>query len=280
MTNKDTYSLLSVCAAYVQKYDPDYFYCALFAPIYHRELIFRLLAFNIEITRAVSLPSSWSVAGPMAGFIRLQWWRELIEGKDRTHEIAPFVKESIAHGLLPPKILLGMIEAKEEELDGIKDWSHWESMLMRSSGKFNETIAQMLGVEKPDKLQKIASMGMACEAVRIARYLPKILSSGRCPLPQAVIDEYHLQRTDDGVSFTPEIIEEIRALLITKATEYLQAGKGAHSLGRKKIVSILPTIFAKRDLRKSQKWDILPDRRGAGDQLSVLWSNFRGKVFL
>lgn len=280
MTNKDTSSLPSVCATYVQKYDPDHFYCALFAPVYRRELIFRLLAFNIEITRSVSLSSSWLVAGPMAGFIRLQWWRELIEGKDRTHEIAPFIKESIAHGLFASKILLGMIEAKEEELDGIKDWQHWESILMRSSGQLYKTIAQMLCVEDTEVLQQIVFIGMACEVVRMARYLPKVLSSGRCPLPQMIIDEYHLQRTDDGISYTAGVISDIRSLLITKATEYLNEGKDARSLGRKKIVSILPAVFAKRDLKKAQQWDYLPEKRGAGDQLSVLWSSFRGRVSL
>ncbi|CAI3950100.1 Phytoene/squalene synthetase (ERG9) (PDB:3WEK) [Commensalibacter communis] len=280
MTKTDTSSLLSVCAIYVQKYNPDYFYCTIFAPLYHRELIFQLLAFHNEVTRAVSLPSSWSVAGPMAGFIRLQWWRELIEGKDRTHEIAPFIKESISKELLPTNALLEMIEAKEEELDGIKDWHHWESILMRSAGKVHEVIAQILGVEDSEQLKHIATLGMACEVTKIARYLPKILHSGRCPLPQEIIDEYHLQRTDDGIPTTPEIIDAIRRILIAKAKEYLQAGQEVRKLGRKKIAAILHVVLAKRDLKRYQHWDQLPDKRGAGDQLAVLWSNYRGKVAL
>ncbi|MDI2113226.1 squalene/phytoene synthase family protein [Commensalibacter nepenthis] len=280
MTTKDTSSLLSVCAIYVQKYNPDYFYCALFAPFYHRELIFQLLAFHIEITRAVSLPSSWSVAGPMAGFIRLQWWRELIEGKDRTHEIAPFIKETMEKGLLPANVLLEMIEAKEEELDGIQDWHHWESILTRSSGKTHQVIAQILGVEDTEQLKHIATLGMAYEVTKIARYLPKILHSGRCPLPQEIIDEYHLQRTNDGIPTTPEAIDAIRQILIAKATDYLQAGRGVRKLGRKKVAAILHAVLAKRDLKRSQHWDQLPEKRGAGDQMAVLWSNYRGKAAL
>lgn len=280
MTNKDTSSLLSLCAIHVRKYNPDYFYCALFAPSFHRELIFRLLAFNIEITRAVSLPSSWSVAGPMAGFIRLQWWRELIEGKDKTHEIAPFICEAISQKLLSPKALLEMIAAKEEELDGIKDWQHWETLLLRSSGKIQETIAQILGVKEPDHLQNIASLGVAYEVTRIARNLPKILASGRCPLPQSIIDEYHLQRTDDGILTSPETIFSIRQMLRDKALGYLKAGSDVRVLGRKKIAAALPAILAKRDLKKYKQWDHLSEKRGAGDQLAVIWSNFRGKAAL
>lgn len=280
MTKKDTSSLLSLCAIYVQKYDPDYFYCALFAPSFHRELIFRLLAFNIEITRAVSLPSSWSVAGPMAGFIRLQWWRELLEGKDRNHEIAPFISEAIGQGLLLSSSLLEIITTKEEELDGIQNWSHWESLMMRSSGKIQQIIAQILGVVDADHLQAVASLGAAYEVTRIARNLPKILASGRCPLPQEIVNEHHLQRTDDGIPVSSEALLSIRAILMAKATEYLKAGYDARSLGRKKIAAVLPAVLAKRDLKKHQNWDRLPDKRAAGDQLAVIWSNFRGKVSL
>ncbi|CAI3934674.1 MULTISPECIES: squalene/phytoene synthase family protein [Commensalibacter] len=278
MTKKDTSSLLSLCAIYVQKYDPDYFYCALFAPSFHRELIFRLLAFNIEITRAVSLPSSWSVAGPMAGFIRLQWWRELIEGKDRTHEIAPFICEAISQGLLSSQSLLELIEAKEEELDGIKNWEHWESLLMRSSGKIQATIAQILGVEETEHLQGVASLGVAYEVTRLARNLPKVLASGRCPLPQDIIDEHQLQRTDDGIPASPETIVAIRTVLRAKALDYLKAGRNARALGRKKIAAALPAALAKRDLKKHHQWDQLLEKRGVGDQLAVIWSNFKGKV--
>ncbi|MDI2091498.1 squalene/phytoene synthase family protein [Commensalibacter oyaizuii] len=280
MPNQNTSSLLSFCAQYVQKNDPDRFFCTLFIPPPHRELVFRLTAFYIEITRAVALPASWSVAGPMAGFIRLQWWRELIEGKDRTHEIAPFIRESIAQKTLNPSVLLSMIEAREIELDGIKDWEHWDHMMMLSSGALQQTIASILGIQDKAQLYAVGALGVAYDIVRMARYLPQMLQIGRCPFPTETIENLHLIRTDDGIVSNAEIVAQIRMLLIEKVHIYLDAGKKVKALGRKKNAAILPITLAKRDLKRSILWDHIPAKRGIGDQLAVVWSKFTGRSYI
>ena len=62
---------LSYCAALVREHDPDRYLATLFAPAYAREELFVLYAFDHEIGQVRRV-----VSEPMAGLVRLQWWRD------------------------------------------------------------------------------------------------------------------------------------------------------------------------------------------------------------
>lgn len=93
-------------AALVRRHDPDRFLCALFAPAGAREALFTLYAFNHELARARE-----AAREPTLALIRLQWWREVVEGTRKRHEVAEPLADAIAQGLLVPGDLLAMIEA-------------------------------------------------------------------------------------------------------------------------------------------------------------------------
>lgn len=70
------------CAELVREADRDRYLAALFAPADRRGALYSLYAFDIEISRIRDLARE-----PMPGEIRLQWWREVLEG-ERTNEAA------------------------------------------------------------------------------------------------------------------------------------------------------------------------------------------------
>ena len=81
MTVLDTYT-----AKQVKANDYDRFLVTLFAPATSREDLFALYAFNHEVAKIRE-----AVSEPMLGEIRLQWWRESIDGiyqgNPRNHEV-------------------------------------------------------------------------------------------------------------------------------------------------------------------------------------------------
>jgi phytoene synthase len=84
-----------VIAALVRRHDPDRFLTALFAPPAHRDALLILYAFNHELARAREVASE-----PPLALIRLQWWREVVEGEQRRHEVASPLSQAIAAGAL------------------------------------------------------------------------------------------------------------------------------------------------------------------------------------
>ncbi len=278
---KENSKLLSFCGHYVRNTDPDRFFCALFIAPSYREHYFRLLAFYNEITRAVTLSSSWNVAGPMAGYIRLQWWRDLLAGRpDRAHEIEPYLKDSLKHNFLSEDSLLTLIKAREEELDGIKDWNHWHSLMNRTAGQIQKIMATILRVKKTEQVDLIISLGIAYEIVYIAKNLPGILRKGRFPLPIEIYNQFDGRRSEQGIDFTSSSLSEIRKMLKEKAVDYFYKNKLNNGIDRQYKSLILPAFLAQRDLKSSNCWDFLPKKRGFNDKMAIVRANYFGKLKL
>src|SRR4051812_36914804 len=93
----DMQAALSPVGEIVRRHDPDRFFTGLFAPAGKREALWALYAFNHEIARAREV-----VREPAMAMIRLQWWREVVEGARRRHEVAGPLREAIDAGALDP----------------------------------------------------------------------------------------------------------------------------------------------------------------------------------
>src|SRR5262249_27997671 len=66
------------CEGLLRAADKDRFLTTLFAPAEHRDALFALYAFNVEIARVREV-----VREPVAGEIRLQWWHDVLGGGGR-----------------------------------------------------------------------------------------------------------------------------------------------------------------------------------------------------
>jgi 15-cis-phytoene synthase len=103
------------CENLVRAGDKDRWLAALFAPTDRRAHLHALYAFNLEIARVRELARE-----PMAGEIRLQWWREVIAGtrpgEAGANPVAAALVETVARHGLPVQALLDLIEARAFDL--------------------------------------------------------------------------------------------------------------------------------------------------------------------
>ena len=102
-----------------RRHDPDRFLCALLAPAERRDALLTLLLFNHALARIPEI-----VSQPMAGMIRLQWWRdalgELESGQPaRRHPVVEALSVVLAGGLVEPAALHALIDAREPALERI-----------------------------------------------------------------------------------------------------------------------------------------------------------------
>ncbi len=107
---------LSPCAKELRLNDPDRFLTALFAPSDRREALFALYAFNLEVARSREM-----VREPMLGRMRLQWWRETIEGlyagTPRRHYVADALAASLARHRPARAEFDRLIDARELDME-------------------------------------------------------------------------------------------------------------------------------------------------------------------
>jgi phytoene synthase len=95
----------------VKNQDRDRYSSILYAPEDHREGLFALAAFEIELARIPTLASE-----PMPGEIRLQWWRDVIESGAAAagagNPVAEQLGAAIGRYSLPVAALADMIDAR------------------------------------------------------------------------------------------------------------------------------------------------------------------------
>lgn len=103
------------CAALVRAADRDRYLATLFAPAEHRDALFALYAFNVEIARVRDVARE-----PLPGEIRLQWWREVLagerDGEAAAHPVAAALRETLARYGFVATPLLELIEARTFDL--------------------------------------------------------------------------------------------------------------------------------------------------------------------
>jgi len=107
---------LSACGEIARGQDPDRYLCALFADPIEREALFAVLAFNHEVAKIQDV-----VSETMLGHIRLQWWREaidgILDGNPRQHEVVQPLAEAFRRFDLDRRPFDAILDAREADLE-------------------------------------------------------------------------------------------------------------------------------------------------------------------
>ena len=155
--------------ALVRRNDPDRFLTALFAPAEKRSALLTLYAFNHELARAREV-----VSEPPLALIRLQWWRDVVEGAHRRHEVAEPLLAAIDAGQIVRGDLLPLIDARETEaVTAFATAEEWRGYLFGSAGGLAVAAGRLLGAPDPEKLRPLgAAYGVAGVLSSVAVHLP------------------------------------------------------------------------------------------------------------
>ena len=229
-------------AALVRRHDPDRFLTALFAPSEKRDALLTLYAFNHELARAREVASE-----PALALIRLQWWREVVEGVRRRHEVAEPLSAALDAGALERDDLLAMIDAREAEAEPLfATMQEWREYVMGSAGGIAVAAARLLGAADPESMRPL---GVAYGIAGLLRSAAMHARQGRRMLPANASIE--------------DIAREGLALLRPM------------SLSRHVVAAALPAVLARRDLRRAPDF---PLQRGLADRLAVTWAGLSGRI--
>ena len=227
----------SALLLHVQRADPDRFFCALFAPAQKREFLLLLYAFNNELARAREVTSE-----PTLALIRLTWWREVVDGATKKHEIAAPLSAAITAGVFSKADLAALIDSREAEAEPqIPDFDSFMNYARGTAGRLARIAGKILGHDSP----AIEDLGTAYGISGILRAAPFLLRQGRSLLPA------------DGTP-EPKLIDAARNLLRAKPP----AGARA---------AWLPAVYARRDLGKRFQ------PRGIGDRLAIIRATITGR---
>ncbi len=153
--------------------DRDRYVQVLLARSADRPALLALFLFNLELAR---IPDA--VREPMAGLIRLQWWRDALadtRGAAR-HPVLAFVQTTDLAARLEPSVLEELVTARERELDAtpLTRLADLEAYAAATAGALNAAAARLIGAS--DRvIGQAADAGTAYGLLGILRALPFVL---------------------------------------------------------------------------------------------------------
>jgi phytoene synthase len=183
-------SLSDHCTELVREADLDRYLATLFAPEDKRAALFALYAFNIELTRVRDVARE-----PMPGEIRLQWWREVLEGQRdgeaAAHPVASALMEGLTrHGIAPDR-LTGIVDAHQfdlydEPMGTLDDLDNYA--VMTQSALLDVAIAMLGGAS--DIMMLMRGGGIAATVTFILANLAKHVSRRQMFVPLEVLERH------------------------------------------------------------------------------------------
>lgn len=255
--------MLSPLGDALRRHDPDRFLTTLFAPAEARETLITLFAFNHELARAREVTSQSLLA-----LIRLQWWREVVEGEAKPGEISTPLFDLIAAGAVTRETLLGMIDAREAEVDGrfetVQAWREW---LLAGAGGLSVAAGQALGVRDTAILHGLRLRGAAYGAAGLLRSRFALARQGFAPWPVDLLQAEGMIPEDAAARPMDAALIPVLSALKTEALVWLKAARLAPPPPRAARAAALPAVLAARDLKRP--FDQAPGPRGFGDRFAV-----------
>ncbi|MBL8586205.1 MAG: squalene/phytoene synthase family protein [Bradyrhizobiaceae bacterium] len=185
------------CEDRVRAADKDRFLASLFAPAEARRHLFALYAFNAEIARVREV-----VRTPMAGEIRLQWWRDALQGEGhgevRANPVADALIGTMAACRLPVEPLLALIEARSFDLynDPMPTLDALYGYVRKTSSSLVELAAVILGGADPIAAGLAGPAGIGSGIARLLQAFPVHAAGGRLYLPGEVLARHGVAPAD------------------------------------------------------------------------------------
>lgn len=182
----------SECQAVLRQGDPDRFAAALYVAPAHRPGVMALYAFHLELARVREL-----IRDPLPGEIRLQWWRDLLEGAGhgdvRGHPVADALLQTIDRYRLPRAPLVAMTEARIFDLyeDPMPDHDTFEGYAGETHGALFQLVALVLSEGRDPGTGTLAGhAGVAETIAAVLRALPHHLRRGQVFLPADLLERH------------------------------------------------------------------------------------------
>jgi len=259
--------------------DPDRWLTTLFAPDSRRGGLLALYAFQLEIARTAE-----QVSEPMLGHIRLQWWRETLEGvragTPRRHPVAEGLAAAGA-ATWPEADFSQLINARERDLDPspFPDMTGLLEYVDGTNAPLMRLAALALGSVLDAETSRYA--GQAYGLIGLLRAVPFHAAQNRVMMPldllgrQGLAPEQLLRESPDGRAFAvfSEVGAEARRLLVMARRRPVQ---------RAALPALLPLTLAELQLARLELAGFdpasrLPPVSPLRQHMRLVWAGLRKK---
>lgn len=186
----------TICLASLRETDRDRYLACLLSPADKRAGLIALYGFNAELARIRDL-----VREPLPGEVRLQYWRDLLNGEahgaTEANPLAALLLETVSRFRLPREALLGMIDARVFDLydDPMESRSMFEGYGGETASALIQLASLVLDAGKAEVSTTAAGHAGVAQAIAGALLLmPITRARGQIYIPLEILSATGLDR--------------------------------------------------------------------------------------
>ena len=276
-TSGEDKSAAGHCAEVVRTDDFARYASALFVPAPERRALLALYAFNVEICRVHAL-----VSQPLPGEIRLQWWRDMLAGKDHGgvegNPIAAELLLAIRSYRLPVERLSRLIEEHQFDLynDPMPTMAALEGYINDTSSALFSLAAAVMGPPSGEVEHLARHAGLAQGIVQVMASLPLDASQRRLFVPQQMLTKYDCDPEDLFAGRqTPKLREALDGMLGEARTHLDTAYTLLTSVAPEVRPAFLPLARVRGELALLMRADNNPFAVRPPSRFKTLWALWR-----
>ena len=263
--------------------EPDRYFAATLAPRAVRADLIALAAFAAELA---NIPAQ--VREPLAGEIRLQWWRDALgEAGAETasgHPVAAAMRTTIARHRLPAEVVDAVIDSYADAVHGerpVSEQALRRQMAAGEGGLFRLAARICAGDAGPDLDGIAESAGIAYGLSRALVRLPSE-GAGRLPIPRSLLSDEALALAGPDTE-SPQLAAAFGALIAIARAAHDGAASPLAKMSRGKRLAFLPLAMVRPNLHALETW---LQRRGtvSGEPmpiarlLRIAWAHASGRL--
>lgn len=236
------------CLDEIRRDDHDRYLTALLLPAEARPDVVALYAYNNELAKTRE-----SVSEPILGQIRLQWWRESLDGiyggEVREHPVVAALGRCAVRHDLPRAQLEGLIDARERDLedDPPADLASLEAYASATSGRLSALAMQVLAPGNGAAQDAATATGTAWGLIGLVRSIAFHAQAQRLYIPETLLSEYEVDRRRlFDLKPTPGLSDAVSAVVARAQDLLFQARRHHRKIGRGARRGLLLATLADR----------------------------------
>jgi 15-cis-phytoene synthase len=250
------------CEALARAADKDRYLASLFAPAAARQHLHALYAFASEIGRVRE-----AAREPLPGEIRLQWWRDVLEGEGRgevsANPVAAALLDTIARCTLPRARLMALIDAHGFDLydEAMPSLADLDAYAEDTSGTLFALAAQILGGTHGADASVVAAAalpaGIAYGVGQRLRTFPRDHARGQLFVPLDLLAQHDVARDEiEARQNAPGLRGALAALRDHARAAFCRFHRAAPSIPETcapafLVAALVPPLLARLDARSA-----------------------------
>jgi 15-cis-phytoene synthase len=241
------------CAALVRDLDRDRYLATLFAPAERRGGLYALYAFNAEIARVREVARE-----PMPGEIRLQWWREVLngerEGEAAAHPVAAALLDTLSRHALAREPLLQMIDAHAFDLydEPMTSVGNLTLYGIQTEGTVFSYACGILGADEAGLGSRVLNAGVAYTISAILSRLARHAARRQLYVPLELLNQHGVDRETVFAGRDTESLGPALAVLRARA-RWLMGLAQAEPIAPEILPALLPVALVGPTLRRMER---------------------------